>query len=299
MLNELRQRTDDLTESLEQQTATSEVLKVISSSPGELEPVFNAMLANATPHLRSKIRRDCSSTTKALPPARRSSIYRRLWRSISGSAKASRRYRGRRSSMSSTPRQLLQIPDLLAGPEGLSSSAARLGGARLRLRGGAALKEDQAIGAFLASSARSPPFTDKQIELLQNFAAQAVIAIENTRLLNELRQRTDDLSESLEQQTAISDILRVISNSPGEVEPVFKSLLRTRARICEANSQHAVSLRTAVFVPVASFGCRHMADGEAEPIDRTGRHGTFRSATSSRSMWPMCWRPDVCSRADR
>ena len=134
------------------------------------------------------------------------------------------------------------------------------------------LKEDELVGMIAIYRQEVRPFTDKQIELVKNFAAQAVIAIENTRLLNELRQRTDDLSESLEQQTATSEVLKVISSSPGELEPVFQAMLQNAVRICGAKFGQMYSYYGEQFDNTA------MCDAPAPFVEFLRQRGSFSPA---------------------
>ena len=238
LLNELRQRTTDLTESLEQQTATSEVLGVISSSPGDLQPIFATILENATRICAAKFGTLFLSEGNAFrvvamhnAPTALAELRRRqpVLEARPGMAYV-------RSTMSKRAIQIADITEDQAYFERdpIRLQAAELGGYRAVLSV-PMLKDNELIGAFNIYRQEPGPFTDKQIALATTFAAQAVIAIENTRLLNELRQRTDDLTESLERQTANSEVLRVISSSPGELTPVFNSMLANATRLCEAS----------------------------------------------------------------
>ena len=246
LLNELRERTDDLsqrttdlTEALEQQTATSEVLTVISSSPGDLQPVFDTMLANAT--------RLCEAThghvwtfdgEQMHAVAVRGDAPFVKWlqdhnpvRPIPGSA-AERIVLGER---------FVHLADRRDEPAYRDNQTFRglVDTSRIRASLSVALRKGETLlGMINVYRQEVRPFTDTQIELVENFAAQAVIAIENARLLNELRERTVDLTEALEQQTATSEVLQVVSSSPGNLEPVFAIMLEKAVRICDAEFGH-------------------------------------------------------------
>jgi GAF domain-containing protein len=231
LFGELQNRTNDLTESLQQQTATSDVLRVISRSPTNIQPVLDAILETAG--------RLCESEY---------ALFFRLHDGkyhLAGSNNATADYikylsehpisvdRGTVIGRTAVERHVVHIPDCLADPEYTAHEYARTGKHRSML-GVPLLRDGEPIGVIglLRTSVR--PYTDKQIELVTTFADQAVIAIENVRLFDEVQTRTRDLTESLEQQTATSEVLKVISSSLNDLKPVFATIGQRAEKLCEA-----------------------------------------------------------------
>jgi len=288
LLSELHQRTADLTESLEQQTATSEVLSVISSSPGELETVFRSMLENAVRICQAKfgfmLRYDGDDyhTVAELcdVPAYAEEMRRGPLRPHPESA----------LGRVARTKEFAQISDitahrLYAERDPIFVAGAELGGMRT-IAAVPMLKDQQLIGAITIFRKEVRPFTDKQIALLQNFAAQAVIAIENTRLFHELRQRTADLTESLGQQTATSKVLEVISRAAFNLTAVFETVAESSVGLCGSERANIFRFDGEVLRVVAAFNApRKLVDWLKQNPIRPGRYSVAaRTALEHRTV---------------
>ena len=282
LLNELRQ-------SLEQQTATAEVLQVISSSPGELQPVFDVILDKAV--------RICRADTATLflyenGTARRAARHSGVadaTMSIVPSAKSG-------TMRSIATKQIIHIPDYLADLAYLEGDDYVVAGAEhLGIRASLhvpMLREQEVVGAITIWRKEASAFTEKQIDLIANFAAQAVIAIENTRLLNELRHRTSDLTESLEQQTATAGVLEVISRSAFDLQAVFATVVNSSATLCRAERAFFFRFDGELLRTAATYNVSDEVNDwfERNPIQTnrqsiTGRCGLERQMIHVHDVW--------------
>jgi GAF domain-containing protein len=244
LLNELR-------ESLQQQTAPADVLKVISRSTFDLQSVLNTLVESAVKLCeadKGAMARQSGSTYQQVAsygyPAELDEYMKTHPIAIG---------RGTLVGRTVLERTPVQIEDVLADPEYTFKDAAQIGNYRTAL-GVPLLREGVPIGVFYLARSTTRPFTEKQIELATTFADQAVIAIENTRLFEAEQQRTRELRVSLEQQTATSEVLKIISGSPGELEPVFQAMLENAVRICDAKFGMLYRYDSTFFHAVALFG---------------------------------------------
>src|SRR5262245_14341851 len=242
----LAQAERQLSEALDRQAATDEVLRVIASTPGDLEPILNAMLENALRICEAKLgmlRRysDDAFVAQTMTSAQSALVDGLLRKPFTPPPAV---------PLDRMLRTKKVVHTLDAAAEKNKPLSAQLAGARSHIVV-PMLKDEELIGAISIYRQELRPFTDKQIELVSNFARQAVIAVENARLLNELRRRTDDLSEALEQQTATSEVLGVISSSPGELTPVFQAMLEKATQVCDAKFGNMLLFEDGAFRTVA------------------------------------------------
>jgi len=252
LLNELRQRTDDLSESLEQQTATSDVLRVISSSPTNAQPVFDAIAESSVRLCGGQFSFVVRFDGKVMDFA---SCYGlsdeglKAFRSLLPMPATE----GTASGRATLRRSVVEISDVQADPaygtQGLAKTVTYRSIVAVPL-----LQEGDPIGSIAVARANTGSFPKRQIALLQAFADQAVIAIKNVRLFDEVQARTRDLTESLQQQTATADVLKVISRSTFDLKSVLDTLVESAARLCEADLASIPRLIGTGFQHVATYG---------------------------------------------
>ncbi|MCC6776889.1 MAG: GAF domain-containing protein [Hyphomicrobiales bacterium] len=253
LLGELRERSDDLAESLRQQTATAEVLKVISRSTFDLQRVLDTLVESATRLCEADqawiFQRDGDvfrlSASFGLDPEthdRLKSFFEPL---------EVRAERGSVTGRAALEGRTIHVPDVMQDPEYTWGKAQEIGGYRAAI-GAPLLREGQVVGVIFVGKNVPGPFTSKQIELVTTFADQAVIAIENVRLFGEVQKRTEELSEALDQQTATSEVLSIISRSTSTLEPALEAIVETASRLCDAEFALIYRLQDGAYHPTAA-----------------------------------------------